>query len=161
MDQLCWECGALPKAATIFPQPRPSHVFIHCLLTSNDVPLDSETSFIRDIISDRQSQVDLLDTQIENLEVTMARLTRKPTRLRNRFASIALLCRRFAECPRNWFAKSWPCRCLPITQTAQDSKLLGVSAIYANPGDALCWHTLLFGAPSIFASPRFVPLTFP
>ncbi|KAJ7815047.1 hypothetical protein B0H14DRAFT_2177845, partial [Mycena olivaceomarginata] len=45
-------------------------------LTSNDVPLDSETSFIRDI-SDRQSQVDLLDTQIEDLEVAMARLTRK------------------------------------------------------------------------------------
>jgi hypothetical protein len=129
--------------------------------TSNDVPLDSETSFIRDIISDRQSQVDLLDTQIEDLEVAMARLTRKRDEIADQVRQHWAIVSPVPRVPPELVVKSWPCRCLPITQTAQASKLLGISAIYANPGNALCWHTLLIGAPSLFTPPRFVPLTFP
>ncbi|KAJ7690157.1 hypothetical protein B0H14DRAFT_2280801, partial [Mycena olivaceomarginata] len=47
-------------------------------LKSNDVPLNSETlAFIRGIVSEGQHQVDALNSQIENMETVILRLTRK------------------------------------------------------------------------------------
>ncbi|KAJ7696385.1 hypothetical protein B0H14DRAFT_2240124, partial [Mycena olivaceomarginata] len=46
-------------------------------LRSNDVPLDSETSFIRGIISEGQNQIDTLDAQIDKMEAEIARLAQK------------------------------------------------------------------------------------
>ncbi|KAJ7888091.1 hypothetical protein B0H14DRAFT_2562469 [Mycena olivaceomarginata] len=68
MAQLCWQCGASSDPATSLDSP--SLRDFHRLLTSNDVPLDSEIPFIRDIVSDGQKQVDAL-------EAAIARLTRK------------------------------------------------------------------------------------
>ncbi|KAJ7792494.1 hypothetical protein B0H14DRAFT_166838 [Mycena olivaceomarginata] len=65
------QCGASsePAIASESPDSRPLRDF-HRLLTSNDVPLDPQIPFIRDIVSDGQKQVDAL-------EAAIARLTRK------------------------------------------------------------------------------------
>ncbi|KAJ7359781.1 hypothetical protein DFH08DRAFT_932185 [Mycena albidolilacea] len=68
MAQVCWQCGASsePATASESPESRPLHD-VHRLLTSNDVPLDSEIPFIHDIMSDRQKQVDALEAAIAQL----------------------------------------------------------------------------------------------
>ncbi|KAJ7357965.1 hypothetical protein DFH08DRAFT_437528 [Mycena albidolilacea] len=79
MLESCWQCGAAgtpPEAATGSLKSPPS-LAPHRLLTSNDVPLDSETPFIRGIVSEGQNQVDALNSQIENMEAAILRLTRK------------------------------------------------------------------------------------
>jgi hypothetical protein len=72
MTQSCWQCGAPPKAATSSDSSRPllDDIDVHHLLTSNDVPLDSQIASIHNFISDGQNQ-------LENLEATIAQLTRK------------------------------------------------------------------------------------
>ncbi|KAJ7888098.1 hypothetical protein B0H14DRAFT_1213384 [Mycena olivaceomarginata] len=66
-----WQCGASsePAIASESPDSRLLRDF-HRLLTSNDVPLDPQIPFIRDIVSDGQKKVDAL-------EAAIARLTRK------------------------------------------------------------------------------------
>ncbi|KAJ7888109.1 hypothetical protein B0H14DRAFT_1213709 [Mycena olivaceomarginata] len=78
MTQLCWQCGALPKPATASesPETEPLHNFHH-LIISNNVPLDSEIPFIRGIVSDGQSQVVTLNSQIDNLRAAITRLSQK------------------------------------------------------------------------------------
>ncbi|KAJ7309132.1 hypothetical protein DFH08DRAFT_486808 [Mycena albidolilacea] len=70
----CWQCGASPEAATVSQKSRPS---FHNLFTSNDVPLESETSYIRDIVSDGQDQIDALNVQIAKMEAAITRLTQR------------------------------------------------------------------------------------
>ncbi|KAJ7696389.1 hypothetical protein B0H14DRAFT_804714 [Mycena olivaceomarginata] len=70
----CWQCGASPEAATVSQKSRPS---FHNLFTSNDVPLESETSSIRDIISDGQDQIDTLNVRIAKMEAAITRLTQR------------------------------------------------------------------------------------
>ncbi|KAJ7309122.1 hypothetical protein DFH08DRAFT_1050118 [Mycena albidolilacea] len=78
MVQLCWKCGAPSAAATATASPiLPPLLDSHRLLRSNDAPLDSEIPSIRDFISDGQNQVEILNSQINNLGGMIARLTRK------------------------------------------------------------------------------------
>ncbi|KAJ7359791.1 hypothetical protein DFH08DRAFT_417356 [Mycena albidolilacea] len=65
MAQVCWQCGASSEPAIASESP-PLRDF-HRLLTSNDIPLDSEIPFIRDIASDEQKQVDTLEAAIVQL----------------------------------------------------------------------------------------------
>ncbi|KAJ6561899.1 hypothetical protein B0H19DRAFT_1142968 [Mycena capillaripes] len=57
--------------------PEKSPVNLTHLLKSNDVPLDSEIPFIRDIVREGQDQVDELGAQIDNLDAAIARLVQK------------------------------------------------------------------------------------
>ncbi|KAJ7792493.1 hypothetical protein B0H14DRAFT_166839 [Mycena olivaceomarginata] len=85
MAQACWQCGASPEPAIASesgsPDSRPLRDF-HRLLTSNDVPLDSEIPFIHNIASDGQKQIDALEAAIAQLarkrgKAAIAQLTRK------------------------------------------------------------------------------------
>lgn len=82
MPPFCWQCGAppTPAPATASPELRPLLGFDR-LLTSNEVPLDSEIQSIRDFISDGQNQVETLNSQIDNLEAAIALLTQKRDRM--------------------------------------------------------------------------------
>jgi hypothetical protein len=72
--EFCWQCGAPPEAVTV--SPKSQLLFApHRLLTSNDVPLDSETPCIHGIISEGQNQIHALNSQIDNLVAAIARLT--------------------------------------------------------------------------------------
>ncbi|KAJ7888096.1 hypothetical protein B0H14DRAFT_1213320 [Mycena olivaceomarginata] len=68
MAQVCWQCGASsePATASESSESQPLRDF-HRLLTSNNVPLDSEIPFIHDIMSDGQKQVDALEAVIVQL----------------------------------------------------------------------------------------------
>lgn len=82
MAQTCWQCGAPPKTAHETASPEsPPLLSPHRLLTSNDVPLDSETPVVRNIISDSQNELDALNSQINNLEAAMAPLIQKRDRI--------------------------------------------------------------------------------
>ncbi|KAJ7021853.1 hypothetical protein C8F04DRAFT_1012940 [Mycena alexandri] len=78
MPQICDKCGAL---LTNFRLPLPvdclssSRDLTH-LLASNEVPLDSDLPLIRDIISSGESRVDILSSQIHNLQVNLTQLLR-------------------------------------------------------------------------------------
>ncbi|KAJ7360856.1 hypothetical protein DFH08DRAFT_1031222 [Mycena albidolilacea] len=59
------------------PKSPPLLDFIYHLRTSNDVPLDSQTPFVRDIISDGQNQIQALNSQISYLEAAVPQLTQR------------------------------------------------------------------------------------
>ncbi|KAJ7629704.1 hypothetical protein DFH06DRAFT_1225202 [Mycena polygramma] len=68
MGELCWKCGAPAKGiASSVDAPEASSQTLTHLLKSNDIPLDSDTPFIRDIISRGQHSVAELDAQIGDL----------------------------------------------------------------------------------------------
>ncbi|KAJ7845261.1 hypothetical protein B0H14DRAFT_2775049 [Mycena olivaceomarginata] len=75
----CWQCGAPPTEATTATASTKSQPLLDLshLLASNDTPLDSEISFICDVISDGKGLVNALSSQIDNLEAVVARLIRK------------------------------------------------------------------------------------
>jgi hypothetical protein len=75
----CWQRGASSEVATVSQKPRPP---FHNLFTSNDVPLESETSSIRNIIADGQDQIDALNVQIAKMET--AKMEAAITRLTQR-----------------------------------------------------------------------------
>ncbi|KAJ7736690.1 hypothetical protein B0H16DRAFT_1425616 [Mycena metata] len=78
MSQICEQCGA-PLANLRLPTVdfSPSSRDFTSLLASNEVPLDSDLPLIREIISSGQSQVDMLSSQIYNLQVKLNQLLRR------------------------------------------------------------------------------------
>ncbi|KAJ7746017.1 hypothetical protein B0H16DRAFT_967417 [Mycena metata] len=81
MDR-CWKCGG-PSDAPDFARPftiastQPRlHTHLERFLSSNDAPPESEMPLICEIISIAQDEVDTLDARIEELQATLARLTR-------------------------------------------------------------------------------------
>ncbi|KAJ6492550.1 hypothetical protein C8R47DRAFT_1121027 [Mycena vitilis] len=77
MGELCWKCGALPKdiIASVDLREVPSQSSTY-LLQSNDIPLETDIPFFRDIISCGQARMDQLDAQIDSLQSTLTKLTR-------------------------------------------------------------------------------------
>ncbi|KAJ6502739.1 hypothetical protein C8R47DRAFT_1007801 [Mycena vitilis] len=75
----CWKCGAstLP-AVDLTPVPDATSVpdLTH-LLTSNEIPLESEITSILSAVSDGREQLRAVDTQIADLEATLAQLRQK------------------------------------------------------------------------------------
>ncbi|KAF8151259.1 hypothetical protein K438DRAFT_433955 [Mycena galopus ATCC 62051] len=107
-----------PSASSLEPAPF-SRDFTH-LLTSNDVPLDSEIPFIRDIISNGENSLDALDFQIESLQSTLARLASRDAQIHSALAGLqdmlVQLTRKrdeMAESVRRHRAVLHPIRCLP------------------------------------------------
>ncbi|KAJ7677089.1 hypothetical protein DFH06DRAFT_1034442, partial [Mycena polygramma] len=79
----CWKCGASTFPAVDLPEAPPVPDLTR-LLTSNDVPLDSEISPILSIVSDGQEQLQVVDSQITDLEATLAQLVQKRTQIAER-----------------------------------------------------------------------------
>ncbi|KAF8155379.1 hypothetical protein K438DRAFT_357168 [Mycena galopus ATCC 62051] len=107
-----------PSASSLEPAPF-SRDFTH-LLTSNDVPLDSEIPFIRDIISNGENSLDALDFQIESLQSTLARLASRDAHIHSALAGLQDMLVQFtrkrdemAESVRRHRALLHPIRCLP------------------------------------------------
>ncbi|KAJ7807103.1 hypothetical protein B0H13DRAFT_2484226, partial [Mycena leptocephala] len=75
VQSCCWKCGATPTPTPSVPDLPPpfsaSSLDLTSLMSRNDAPLDAE---IRVVVSDDQDQVDALDTQIHNLQATLAQL---------------------------------------------------------------------------------------
>ncbi|KAJ7816828.1 hypothetical protein B0H13DRAFT_2459561 [Mycena leptocephala] len=75
MSQFCVQCG--PLRATLAPLNPPSDnpsLDLTRLLTTNDVPLESDIPFIRDIISEGRNRIGDLQTQMGTLEAEICRL---------------------------------------------------------------------------------------
>ncbi|KAF7336958.1 hypothetical protein MVEN_02132200 [Mycena venus] len=73
----CWHCGAPSTCAATPEIARTPSLDFTRLLTSNDVPLDSEIPFICDIISEGQASVDALNVQIDNFQRALAQVVCK------------------------------------------------------------------------------------
>ncbi|KAJ7635764.1 hypothetical protein DFH06DRAFT_661783 [Mycena polygramma] len=78
----CSNCGYAFMATALVPDLPPAIEGITwpdltLLLTSNDVPLDSEIPPIHAIISDREKQLHAVDDQIFDLEITLVRFVRE------------------------------------------------------------------------------------
>ncbi|KAF8155350.1 hypothetical protein K438DRAFT_1777706 [Mycena galopus ATCC 62051] len=107
-----------PSASFVEPTLS-SRDFTH-LLTSNDVPLDSEIPFVRDIISNGENSLDTLDFQIQSLQSTLTRLASRDAQIHSALAGLrdmlGQLTRtrdQMAESVRRHRAVLHPIRCLP------------------------------------------------
>ncbi|KAJ7877496.1 hypothetical protein B0H13DRAFT_2200559, partial [Mycena leptocephala] len=80
MTRFCWKCGAPPTIPLALhpdsPSTNPSLDFTR-LLTSNDVPLESEVQVVQNIIFEGQRRVDTLDVQIQALHTSLAELLQR------------------------------------------------------------------------------------
>ncbi|KAJ7888291.1 hypothetical protein B0H13DRAFT_1888466 [Mycena leptocephala] len=77
MPRFCWKCGAPPtNPLALHPDPPSTNPSLDLtrLLTTNDVPPDSEVPVIQDIVSEGQKWLDTLDVQIEALHTSIAEL---------------------------------------------------------------------------------------
>ncbi|KAJ7619783.1 hypothetical protein DFH06DRAFT_1482828 [Mycena polygramma] len=72
MTPPCWNCGAVAEQPT---QKAPHD--LPRLQKGNDVPLDSEIPFVRENISYDEDCLDALETQIHDLEATLADLVQR------------------------------------------------------------------------------------
>ncbi|KAJ7635674.1 hypothetical protein DFH06DRAFT_1479007 [Mycena polygramma] len=90
MSPFCWKCGAAPATTPtgVFDLPPLAGsdtalklMDLNHLLESNDVPSDSDTPLVTARLSAEQEQVDALDPQIAELEVTLDRLVRRRQKL--------------------------------------------------------------------------------
>ncbi|KAJ7926480.1 hypothetical protein B0H13DRAFT_1599544 [Mycena leptocephala] len=75
MAGFCWKCGAPSTTlkALLNPHPTPLPDFNH-LLTSNNVPLDSEIPHVRQIVSDSEDRLIALNTMIAACNAEILRL---------------------------------------------------------------------------------------
>jgi hypothetical protein len=86
MSKTCSKCGApTTTLATLvdLPPPNPNIRLTH-LLTSNEVPLETEIPFIRDIISEGENREDALTAQMGALEAQIRRLKDTITQLKRK-----------------------------------------------------------------------------
>jgi hypothetical protein len=80
MTRFCWKCGApstIPPAPHLDPPSTNPFLDLTQLLTSNDVPIDSEVPVIQDIVSEGQKCVDTLDVQLQALHTRLAELLQR------------------------------------------------------------------------------------
>ncbi|KAF7376983.1 ABC protein [Mycena sanguinolenta] len=82
--EICWKCGTPPKPSptlTALLEPLPSNPSpaMTRLLTSNDIPLDSDIPAIQQIIADDDHRLRALDAEILHLQATLAQLIQKRT----------------------------------------------------------------------------------
>ncbi|KAJ6506321.1 hypothetical protein C8R47DRAFT_1315800 [Mycena vitilis] len=77
MTHPCWNRGATAEPSLYRPPaPEATHSHTH-LRTGNDAPLDSEIPLIREIISDGEGRLAMLETQIRGLEATLVKLMQR------------------------------------------------------------------------------------
>ncbi|KAJ7247893.1 hypothetical protein B0H12DRAFT_733617 [Mycena haematopus] len=81
MTQVCWKCGAPPKASLTLasllePLPPNPPPVIH-LLNTNDAPIDSEIQVVQEIVSAGEDRMRALDAEIVHLQTTLAQLAER------------------------------------------------------------------------------------
>ncbi|KAF7349554.1 hypothetical protein MSAN_01745900 [Mycena sanguinolenta] len=82
MAEVCWQCGAPPKhaqkLALLLERLKPSlGPDVIRLLTTNDVPIDSEIPVVQELLSDGEEVLHALDAQILDLQNALAQLAQK------------------------------------------------------------------------------------
>ncbi|KAJ6492553.1 hypothetical protein C8R47DRAFT_1070589 [Mycena vitilis] len=82
MQKLCATCGVpLDQETSVsllhLPKLDAPSQSLTCLLESNEIPLEPDLPFLRDLVSNAQDRLDAFNAQIDSLHATLAQLTRR------------------------------------------------------------------------------------